>query len=167
VDATHLLTRVATAIQRHDLDAVLIGNAGAAMHGAPVTTIDFDFLVRRTPRNRKKLAGIAADLSATLYRPFYPASRVLRLMNDDESLQVDFLDEAAGVRSFEGVRKRAHKLPVGGAAVRVADLADIIKMKRATDRPRDRAVLEILEKTLEAISSANPQAAPRRAQKAK
>jgi hypothetical protein len=167
VDATPLLTRIAKAIRRHDLDAVLIGNAGAAIHGAPVTTIDFDFLVRRTPRNRRKLAAIAADLNAPLYRPFYPASRVVRMMNDEESLQVDFLDEAAGVRSFEGIRKRAHNTPVGDSAIRVADLGDIIKMKRATDRPRDRAVLEILEKTLEAISTDNAQATPRTTKKTK
>lgn len=74
-------------------------------------------------------------------------------MNDDETLQVDFMDEVSGVRSFEGVRKRARRMEVGGAAVRVADLADIIDMKRGADRPRDRAVLEILEKTLEAITT--------------
>jgi hypothetical protein len=34
---------------------VLIGNAGAALHGAPVTTVDFDFLFRRTARNLQKL----------------------------------------------------------------------------------------------------------------
>lgn len=75
------------------------------------------------------------------------------MMNDDETLQVDFMDEVSGVRSFEGVRKRARQMEVGGAAVRVADLADIIDMKRGADRPRDRAVLEILEKTLEAITT--------------
>jgi hypothetical protein len=45
---------------------------------------------------------------------------------------------------------------VGSASVSVADLADVVNMKRATNRPRDRAVLEILEKTLEAIHS-NPE----------
>jgi predicted nucleotidyltransferase len=75
------------------------------------------------------------------------------MMNDDETLQVDFLDEVAGVRSFEGLRKRAQRVTVGGAQVCLADLADIIRMKRAADRPRDRAVLEILEKTLEAIKA--------------
>jgi predicted nucleotidyltransferase len=75
------------------------------------------------------------------------------MMNDDETLQVDFVDEVSGIRSFEGVRKRAHTMEVEGAAVRVADLADIIKMKKAADRPRDRAVLEILEKTLAAITA--------------
>ena len=166
MDAADIIARVAKAIERHGLDAVLIGNAGAAMHGAPVTTIDLDFLIRRTPANRKKLIAIAADLRATLYAPFYPASRVLRMMNDDETLQVDFMDEVSGIRSFEGVRKRAQRVHLAGATVCLAALADIIKMKKAADRPRDRAVLEILEKTLEAIA-ANPEAKTGAAQKAK
>lgn len=153
MDASDIVARVARAIERHGLEVVLIGNAGAAMHGAPVTTVDIDFLFRRTPVNLKKLTAIASDLSATLYQPFYPASKVVRMMNDDETLQVDFLDEVAGVRSFEGLRKRAQRVTVGGAQVCLADLADIIRMKRAADRPRDRAVLEILEKTLEAIKA--------------
>jgi predicted nucleotidyltransferase len=118
-----------------------------------VATIDLDFLIRRMPANRKKLTAIASDLDAVLYQPFYPVSRVVRLMNDDETLQVDFVDEVSGVRSLEGVRKRAHAMEVNGTSVRVADLADIIKMKKAAGRPRDRAVLEILEKTLAAITA--------------
>jgi predicted nucleotidyltransferase len=156
VDATAIVARVARVLERHGLEAVMIGNAAAAMHGAPVTTVDLDFLFCRTRTNLKKLSAIAAELGATLYAPLYPASQMLRMMNDEEGLQLDFLGEAAGVRSFEGLRKRAQRMPVAGATVAVADLADIIKMKRATNRPRDRAVLEILEKTVEAIQ-ANPQ----------
>ena len=148
MDATPIIARVAKAIERRGLDAVLIGNAGAAMHGAPVTTIDLDFLIRRTPSNRKKLAAVAADLGATLYITFYPVSKVLRMMNDDETLQVDFMDEVSGIRSFEGVRRRSHRVRVGDATICLAGLADIIKMKKAANRPRDRAVLEILEKPL-------------------
>jgi predicted nucleotidyltransferase len=148
VDATPIVARVARAIGRHRLEAVLIGNAAAAMHGAPVTTIDMDFFIRRAPGNRKKLIAIAAELRATVYRPFYPVGRVVRMMNDDETLQVDFMEEVNGVRSFEGVRQRAREVRVGDAAIRLAALVDIVEMKRATNRPRDRAVLDILEKTL-------------------
>jgi hypothetical protein len=42
---------------------------------------------------------------------------------------------------------------IGGSKLLVANLADIIKMKRVLNRPKDRAVLEILEKTLEAIEA--------------
>ena len=159
MDATLIIARVATILERHGLEAVLIGNAAAAMHGAPVTTIDIDFLFRRTPTNIRKLKRIAAELGATLYAPLYPASTMLRMMTDDETLQVDFLGEASGVRSFEGLRNRASQMRVGNATVRVAALADIIKMKKSVNRPKDRAVLEILEKTLEAIE-ANPQTTP-------
>jgi predicted nucleotidyltransferase len=153
VDATGIVARVARAIEMQRLEAVLIGNAAAALHGAPVTTIDLDFIIRRTPANKKKLQAVAKALGATLYQPFYPASRVIRMMNDDETLQVDFMEEVSGIRSFEGIRKRACPVTVGSATVRVAALADIIKSKRAANRPRDLAVLEILEKTLEAISA--------------
>src|SRR6478672_3432140 len=50
------------------------------------------------------------------------------------------------IRSFDGLRGRGARMTVGGATLCVADLADIIKMKRAANRPKDRAVLEILEK---------------------
>jgi len=36
----------------------------AALQGAPVTTVDFDFFFRRTPANVRKLRGIAAELDA-------------------------------------------------------------------------------------------------------
>ena len=166
MDATPIVARIARTVQVHGLEVLLIGNAGAAMHGAPVTTVDIDFLYRRTPANVRKLKRIARDLRATLYAPFYPSSNMLRMMNDDETLQVDFMDQAGGAGSFEGVRKRALLVNVGGASLWVADLADIIKMKRSANRPKDRAVLEILEKTLETIQ-ANPERKTGQPQKAK
>jgi len=51
VDARPVLVAAACALREVDLEAVLIGNAGAAIQGAPVTTVDLDFLFRKTPRN--------------------------------------------------------------------------------------------------------------------
>lgn len=39
------------------------------------------------------------------------------------------------------------RLELGGHSILVASLDDIIRSKRAAGRPRDRAVLEILERT--------------------
>lgn len=50
------------------LEAVLIGNAAAALRGAPVTTLDFDFFFRKTPRNVAKLEVVADALDATVMR---------------------------------------------------------------------------------------------------
>jgi hypothetical protein len=134
MDAGPLLARIAQLLERHGLEAVMIGNAAAALQGAPVTTLDFDFLIRRTPANVRKLSAIAADL---------------RISRDDDGLQLDFMGEIHGVRSFEGLRKRAIQVPIGDRRILVAALADIIKSKKAAGRPRDIAVLPVLERVLE------------------
>ena len=149
MDAGPLLTRIAQLLHRHGLEAVLIGNAAAALQGAPVTTVDFDFLIRRTPANVRKLTAIATELQAVLMKPHYPVSSLLRISRDDDGLQLDFMGEIDGVRSFEGLRKRALEVPLGDVRILVAGLADIIRSKKAAGRPRDLAVLPVLEKVLE------------------
>jgi hypothetical protein len=52
------------------------------------------------------------------------------------------------VRSFEGLRRRATRVPFGTANLAVASLADIIKSKKAAGRPKDLAVLHVLENAL-------------------
>ncbi len=63
VNARPVLERIAEALAEVGLEAVLVGNAGAALHGAPVTTLDFDFMFRETPLNRTKLKRFAIVIS--------------------------------------------------------------------------------------------------------
>ena len=160
MDAYPILARIAELLNRHRLDAVLVGNAAAALQGAPVTTVDFDFFFRRTPANVRKLRDIASELEAVLMKPYYPVSGMLRISRDEDGLQLDFMGEIHGVRSFEGLRKRAVRVRIGEKELAVAALADIIKSKKAADRPRDRAVLPVLEKALEE-ATLNPPVPPR------
>ncbi|MBM3795218.1 MAG: hypothetical protein FJW31_14370 [Acidobacteria bacterium] len=79
MNAQPILTAVARALERVKLEAILIGNAAAALHGAPVTTIDLDFFIRRSPGNTRKLKVLADELEATILRPFYPISGLYRM----------------------------------------------------------------------------------------
>ena len=54
-----------------------------------------------------------------------------------------------GVKSFEALRSRAARVTFGGHSLWVADLRDIIRSKKALGRPKDLAVLRVLEKTLD------------------
>jgi hypothetical protein len=54
------------------------------------------------------------------------------------------------VASFDGLPRRSLQVRWGEANLKVAPLPDIIKSKKAAGRPRDLAIIEILEKTLEA-----------------
>ena len=114
-----------------------------------MTTLDFDFMFRKTPANLRKLKSLARALHATVLRPYYPASDLFRVTRDDDGLQLDFMATIHGVRSFAGLKSRASALDIGGARLLVASLADIIRSKKAAGRPRDRAVLEVLERTYE------------------
>jgi predicted nucleotidyltransferase len=148
MNAEPLLAQVAAALAEVRLEAILIGNAAAAIHGAPVTTVDFDFMFRATPVNLAKLKRFATRMDAVIFRPYYPISALYRVVNDDRGLQADFLPTIHGVKSFNSLRSRAAKIQLAGRDLWIADLTDIIASKRAAARARDKAVLEILEKTL-------------------
>jgi hypothetical protein len=120
MDASPLLARVAALLEEHGLESVLIGNG--------------DFMFRRIPANIRKLKAVARDLDAMLWKAFYPKTGMIRLARDRDGLRVDFMSVIGGVRAFEGLRKRAARINVGGADLLVADPPEIVKSKKAADR---------------------------------
>jgi hypothetical protein len=118
--AEPLLELTARLLAKHRLDAVLIGNAAAALQGSPVTTVDLDFMFRKSAGNLTKLRRIADDLRAVVMRPFYPASELYRVVRDSDGLQLDFMAKVDGVRSFESLRSRATEARFGRYSIKVA-----------------------------------------------
>jgi len=149
MNAEPVLTKIADALAECRLEAILVGNAAAALQGAPVTTLDFDFMFRKTPMNLKKLKKLASLLGMSMAQPYYPASELYRLIHEESGLQLDFMSRLHGVRSFESLRSRAAEVYFGTGRIFVADLKDIIRSKRTLKRSKDLAVLEILQKTLD------------------
>jgi hypothetical protein len=147
MDAQPELALLAKALNEHGLEAILIGNMAAALHGAPVSTIDIDLYFRKTPRNMQKLKRVAGALEAVILRPYYPVSNLFRLHRERDGLQIDFMGHIDGVQSYEGVRGRAGVYEIGGEKLLAASLDDIIRSKRAAGRGKDLAVIDILEKT--------------------
>ena len=127
----------------------MVGNAAAALQGAPVTTLDIDFMFRKTPTNMRKLKNFAKELDAQILKPFYPVSSLYRVVNEDTGLQVDFMSARHGIKSFEKLRSDAVEVDFEGSSLKVASLEKIIRSKKILARPRDLAVIEILEKTLD------------------
>jgi predicted nucleotidyltransferase len=149
MDASALLKKIAMALHKVRLEAIMVGNAAAALHGAPVTTLDIDFMFRKTPTNLRKLKAFAKELDAQILKPFYPVSSLYRVVNDDTGMQVDFMSVLHGIKSFENLRSDAVEVEFESHALKVASLKKIIRSKKALGRPRDKAVIEILEKTLD------------------
>ena len=149
MDAGPLLKKIARALHNARLEAIMIGNAAAAMHGAPVTTLDIDFMFRKTPSNMRKLKIVAKELDAQILKPYYPISSLYRVINDNTGMQLDFMSVLHGIKSFENLRSDAVEVDFDGYKLKLARLEKIIKSKKALGRPKDRAVIEILEKTLD------------------
>jgi hypothetical protein len=147
MDAQPELALLARALNEHGLEAILIGNMAAALHGAPVSTLDIDLYFRKTPRNMQKLKRVAGTLEAVILRPYYPVSALFRLHRERDGLQIDVMGHIDGVQSYEGVRGRAGVYEIGGQKLLAASLDDIIRSKRAAGRGKDLAVIDILEKT--------------------
>lgn len=130
------------------LEAILIGNAAAALQGAPVTTLDFDFMYRATKSNLAKLRILADKLDGSLIKPQRPLSELYRIENAAAGLQVDLMARIHGIRKFKSLRSRAVRSRIGKESILVSSLEDIIKSKKAAGRKKDQAVLPLLEETL-------------------
>ena len=149
MNASPLLVKIARALHLVRLETVMVGNAAAALHGAPVTTLDIDFMFRKTPGNMRKLKVLAKELDAQILKPYYPVSSLYRIVNDDTGMQLDFMSILHGIKSFENLRSDAVAVEFEGYALKVASLENIIRSKKTLGRPRDLAVIEVLEKTLD------------------
>ena len=141
-----LILRVARAARRAGLEFILVGNAAAALHDAPVTTQDVDLFVRHTPRTLRKIAELTRLLGGILAEPYEPLSRMMRIVSPE--VAVDLIFQLSSHRRFESVRATARHVSIGEITLKVASLDDLIAAKEAAGRPKDRASLPILKATL-------------------
>ena len=59
--------------------------------------------------------------------------------------RIDILRAVPGIDAFEDIWERSHISSVRGVKVRIASINDLIKMKQAADRPKDREHIKLLE----------------------
>jgi len=88
------------------------------------------------------LRGAPADL------PFQVDARTLaagcNFTFSSEYGSFDILGDAAGMRNYEAMRADAKLEKVWGIQVRVVSIDDLIRMKRAAGRPKDKSMAEEL-----------------------
>lgn len=141
-------------LDRREVRFVIIGGMAAALLGSPLITGDLDICYDRAPDNLDRLAAALVELQATLRGappdvPFLLDAKTLAAGDcftfDTKHGPLDILGTPAGMRGgYAELVKRTVRFDLGGLEVNVASLDDLIAMKRAAGRPKDRVAVEVL-----------------------
>jgi hypothetical protein len=158
-------TLILAALGRHGVEYVLIGGFGAQLHRASVTTDDLDITPRKTPENLQRLAAALKEMGTRLRAEGLPAGGV-RIPVDEhpfgQMMTVTFitahgpLDVALspdGTGGYDDLVQNAATVLFAGLEIQLADLGDIIRLKDAAGRVKDRAALPELRRRLAEMQS--------------
>ncbi|HEX3476305.1 MAG TPA: hypothetical protein VHT91_14870 [Kofleriaceae bacterium] len=144
-------------LARHRVDFVVVGGVAAVLEGAPISTFDLDIVHDRSPANVARLLSALADLDAR-YRDL--TGRVLRpeargLEGEGHHLlltrcgPLDVLGRIGHGRGYQELIGDSALRQLGEIPVHVLRLEALIRTKVEAGRDKDRAVLDILRRTLQ------------------
>lgn len=140
-------------LDRHRVTFVIIGGVAGRLHGSPSLTVDLDICYDRRPENLERLAAALVELGARLRGvdddvPFLLDAKTLAAGSNftftTTAGPFDVLGSPEGIGGYDELAANAEQMDVGGVVVPVADLDDLIRMKLAAARPKDRIEAEIL-----------------------
>jgi hypothetical protein len=140
-------------LHKWKVEYVVIGGIAATFQGSTTITRDFDICYSRERANMERLASALRELNARLRGvdvdvPFQLDAASLRngLNFTFKTKHGDFdcLGDPGGGFDYELLKRNADHMDVGGWKVMVASLDDLITMKRAAGRNKDRIEVENL-----------------------
>ena len=136
----------------HRVEFVVVGAVAVQAHGYVRSTLDLDIIARPTTLNLSRLAEALADLEA---EPREARAR-LRLADPNwlkrapvvpmvtRAGWLDVLNAELTGRAYDDLRAGALSIELGGLAITVVGLRDLIRMKKAAGRAQDLADIEAL-----------------------
>jgi hypothetical protein len=157
--------RALRVLDRHGVRYVVIGGFAGDLLGAPLNTNDLDICYERTVPNMERLAAALAELGATLRvagvqedLPFILDGKTFAAADsftfETDAGALDVLGTPSGTAGFTDLIQRAHVVPIGDIKILVVDIADLMRMKRASGRVKDRMHLEVLSALRDHIAEA-------------
>ena len=148
----------------HEVRFVLIGGQAAVARGSSSLTRDLDVCYDRAPDNLDRLAAALGAMHARLRGvdddvPFVLDARTLRngdsFTFETDHGAVDVLATPSGTSGYADLAAGADPMDVGGFVVHIVALDDLIRMKRAAGRPKDRIEVEVLVALRDAITESS------------
>lgn len=132
--------RFLRALNDEGVEFLVVGLAAAALQGAPAVTQDVDLWFKdlADPGIRKALRRVGGVYVA-------PTGATPPMFSGRAVALFDIVKTMHGLDPFEKEAAHAVTVVLDGLRVKVLPLERIIASKKATDRPKDRAILPVLE----------------------
>ncbi len=135
----------------------MVGGVCAVLHGAPITTFDLDLVHSRSSQNLASLMSALNELDA-----YYRGRGDQRLKPKRSHLScsghqllmtragpLDLLGTIGVGHSYKDLLEHTVELEAGGLHLRILNLEKLIEIKKETITDKDKAMLPILQHTLE------------------
>ncbi len=141
-------------LREADIDFVLVGGLAVNAWGYLRATRDVDLVPDPSRENLDRLDDLLVGLGGRVEvgdRLLDSNAIKTFLRTGDRTLvltdlgRIDVLQGLPQVPRFSALDERATEVDIDGLVVKVCSLDDLLAMKRASDRPRDRDDLEALE----------------------
>jgi hypothetical protein len=147
-------------LAEHEVDYVLVGALAARLAGFPRVTADADITPSRDPENLRRLSTALRVLEARVFTDGIPEglpfdcsaatlarAEIWNLVTAAGRLDVVFTP--AGTTGYKELVTSAVEYEAFATVIMAAPLADILTMKEAADRPKDRQDAAIIRAMLE------------------
>lgn len=146
---------------------VVIGGLAVQAHGSPSATFDLDIVPSWDVANLGRLASVLAEIAAVRHglpanAPSMPPLDAVTLLAaatftlNTRYGRLALLENPEPGFDYERLMRSAEPRDLFGSRLFVASLDDLIAMKRAAGRPKDRVELEILGALREEIDRGSP-----------
>ncbi len=155
--------RIFEILNGHGVRYVVIGGFAGSFRGTPVVTYDLDICHSRDKDNLERMAAALSAMNAELRVAgdagdvAFPLDARSLALGDSFTLRTDFgpldiLGTPSGTAGFADLDAGASDFELAlGLIVRVASVDDLLRMKRASHRPKDVSHLAHLEALREEI----------------
>jgi len=142
-------------LDKHKVEYIVVGGVAAVIQGAPVTTFDIDTLVRINEENATRLLRVLKELDAR-FREHQSTMRPTKedimagghLLLMTRAGPMDVLGFIGENERYEDLIRESSDVSMALGSFRVLNLEELVRQKKATNRPKDQAALTLLEELL-------------------
>jgi hypothetical protein len=146
-----MLRELLEPLVRHGVDFVVVGGTAGLAQGSNYPTYDLDVAYSRERANIERLVEALREIDVRLRGapeglPFQLDTRTIENAADFTFItpfgDFDVLADIAGVSSYEQLKSDSSMKTIAGLDVPVASIDHLIAMKRASNRTKDKLMLE-------------------------